>query len=391
MTAQRLLTTHAGSLPRPRALVHLLAAQSAGEAVNPQTLVREIEAATAHVVAKQIESGVDIVNDGEVGRESFFTYVQHRMTGFGGHGARAPMRDIVMYPSFLQVLMRMTSTGESVSLLAPPQAVGDVAYKDDAAIRAECARLRRHVDGLAVKPAGTFMTAPSPGIIATAMENKHYPDLAAYVDALGKALATEYRTVIENGFTLQIDAPDLAMERHTLFADKPLDEYLSFCSCVVAAINRAVAGLPRERVRLHVCWGNYNGPHECDEPIENLWPVIESAHVGGFVISLANPRHEHEVEFFKGGRLPKNATLVAGAIDTTTNYVEHPEIVARRLVRAVEAVGDPSRVLAGTDCGFETSAGYVMIPEDVAWAKLRALRDGARIASERVFGTRVSV
>jgi 5-methyltetrahydropteroyltriglutamate--homocysteine methyltransferase len=386
MNAMRLLTTHAGSLPRPKTLVHLLAAQARGEAVDPAALETKIESATGQVVAKQIESGVDIVNDGEVGRESFFTYVRHRMTGFAGQGTRMPMRDIVMYQSFLHYLLRITAASESVSLLAPPQAVGAVAYRDASAITAECERLRRHLAASAAKPAAAFMTARSPGIIAAAMENKHYPTLGDYVDAVGTALAVEYRTIVDHGFTLQIDAPDLAMERHTLFADKPLPEFLSFAKAVVAAINRAIEGLSRERIRLHVCWGNYNGPHECDEPIENLWPVIEGARVGAFVISLANPRHEHEVDFFKGDRLPRNATLIAGAIDTTTNYVEHPHVVARRLVRAVEAVGDPTRVVAGTDCGFETSAGYVMIPEEVVWAKLRALRDGARLASQRVFG-----
>lgn len=386
MSVQRLFTTHAGSLPRPKALVALLAAQSGGEAVDAAALDGQVEAATAHVMAKQVESGVDIVNDGEMGRESFFTYVQHRMTGFGGRGTRTPMRDMLNYPAFLQFLLRVRAASESVSLMAPPQAVGDVAYRDATAITAECARLSRHIDGLSVKPAGVFMTAPSPGIVAAAMQNKHYATLSDYVDALGRALSVEYRTIVDHGFVLQIDAPDLAMERHTLFADKPLDEFLSFSKIVIAVINRAIAGLPRESVRLHVCWGNYNGPHDCDEPIANLWPAIEGANVGGFVISLANPRHEHEIEFFKGARLPKNATLIAGAIDTTTNYVEHPEVVARRLIRAVEAVGDPARVIAGTDCGFETLAGYVMIPEDVAWAKLRALRDGARIASARLFG-----
>jgi len=386
MSVSRLFTTHAGSLPRPKTLVHLLAAQSGGEEVNRDALAKEVDAATAQVLAKQIESGVDIVNDGEVGRESFFTYVQHRMTGFGGHGQRVPMRDITMYPSFLQFILRVTAASESVSLLAPPQAVGDVAYKDAGAITDECKRLKRHLDGLKTRPAGAFMTAPSPGIIAAAMENKHYKSLGDYVDAVGKALAVEYRTIIDHGFTLQIDAPDLAMERHTLFADKPLSEFLSFSKAVIGAINRAIEGLPRERLRLHVCWGNYNGPHVCDEPIENIWPAIEAANVGAFVFSLANPRHEHEVDFFKGGRLPKNAKLIAGAIDTTTNYVEHPEVVARRLTRAVEAVGDPARVHAGTDCGFETSAGYVMIPEEVVWAKLRALADGAALASSRLFG-----
>ena len=386
MTAQRLLTTHAGSLPRPKTLVHLLAAQASGEEINPAALAKEVEAATAHVIAKQVESGVDIINDGEVGRESFFTYVRHRMTGFGGQGQRRAMRDILMYPSFLEYLLRIRAANESVSLLAPPAAVGEVKYKDTAAIDAECARLRSHLDASGKKPAGAFMTAPSPGIIAAAMENKHYDSLDAYVEAVGKALSVEYRAIVDAGFDLQIDAPDLAMERHTLFADKPLGDFLTFARSVVEAINNATRGLAGERIRLHVCWGNYNGPHECDEPIANIWPAIEKANVGGFVISLANPRHEHEIGFFKGNVLPKRAKLVAGAIDTTSNYVEHPEVVAGRLQRAVDAVGDPSRVLAGTDCGFETSAGYVMIPEDVVWAKLRALRDGAALASQRVFG-----
>jgi len=345
-----------------------------------------VEQAAAHVVAKQIESGVDIVNDGEVGRESFFTYVRHRMTGFGGMGARKPMRDIVMYPSYLEYALRVRAANESVSLLAPPQAVGEVTYKDARAIKHECARLRANLDALKQKPEGAFMTAPSPGIIAAAMENKHYDGLGSYIEAVGRALAVEYRAVVDAGFTLQIDAPDLAMERHTLFADKPLGEFLTFARTVVGAVNRATEGLPRERLRLHVCWGNYNGPHECDEALENIWPAIEAANVGGFVISLANPRHEHEVAFFKADVLPKGVKLIAGVIDSTTNYVEHREVVAARLQRAVDAVGDPSRVMAGTDCGFETSAGYVMIPEEVVWAKLRALRDGARLASERLFG-----
>ena len=197
-----------------------------------------MEQAAAHVVAKQIESGVDIVNDGEVGRESFFTYVRHRMTGFGGMGARKPMRDIVMYPSYLEYALRVRAANESVSLLAPPQAVGEVTYKDARAIKHECARLRANLDALKQKPEGAFMTAPSPGIIAAAMENKHYDGLGSYIEAVGRALAVEYRAVVDAGFTLQIDAPDLAMERHTLFADKPLGEFLTFARTVVGEADR---------------------------------------------------------------------------------------------------------------------------------------------------------
>jgi 5-methyltetrahydropteroyltriglutamate--homocysteine methyltransferase len=384
LSMAHILTTHAGSLPRPKTLVHMLAAKAGGEEVSADALEREVEAASSAVIAKQIEAGVDIINDGEAGRESFFTYVRERMTGFGGQSVRPVMRDIVMYPSFMQHMLSVIAARQSVSLMAPPQAVGDVVYKDDRAITAECARLKRLLSGLRQMPAGAFMTAASPGIVAAAMENRHYASLTDYIAALGRALSVEYRSIVNHGFTLQIDAPDLAMERHTLFADKPLEEFLAFSRAVVAAINAAIEGLPREKVRLHVCWGNYNGPHECDEPIESLWPVLETAKVGGYVISLANPRHEHEIAFFQAGRLPKNSTLIAGVIDTTTNYVEHPKLVAERIVRAVEAVGDSSRVVAGTDCGFETSAGYVNVAEEVVWAKLRALSEGARLASAQL-------
>src|SRR6185503_10090830 len=260
---------------------------------------------------------------------------------------------------------------------------GAVQYRDPRAIEADCARLKQHVAPFAGRFQEAFMTSPSPGIIAAAMTNKHYASMADYVAALGQALAVEYRAIVGAGLVLQIDAPDLAMERHTLFADKSLGEFLSFVKVVVHAINRALEGLPKEQVRLHVCWGNYNGPHECDVPLTDIWPEIAKANVGGYLLSLANPRHEHEVTLFEKGILPKDTTLIAGVIDTTSNYVEHPQVVATRIERAAKAVGDPHRVMAGTDCGFETSAGFVTVVEDVVWAKLRALRDGAAIASKR--------
>ena len=258
-------------------------------------------------------------------------------------------------------------------------------YRGTASIADDCSRLRRLLAAQKGKYTDAFMTAPSPGIIAAAMSNQHYPDMESYVGALAAALACEYRAIIDAGFILQIDAPDLAMERHTLFADKPLGDFLDFARVVVNAMNRALDGIAPERVRLHVCWGNYNGPHECDVALADIWPEIAKASVGGYLLSLANPRHEHEVSLFRDGVLPANAMLAAGVIDTTSNYVEHPEVVARRIERAAEAVGDPKRVQACTDCGFETSAGYVMIPEDVVWAKLRTLRDGAALASKRLF------
>lgn len=383
----RILTTHAGSLPKGKAMTALHLARSRAKPVDEAAFAIARDAAERHTIEKQIESGVDIINDGEVGREGFFTYIQHRMTGFGGVSQRPVMRDLTMYPTFLEYVMRTTGAQDSVTLLATPSAIGDVAYRDPSFATADVARFRAILADYAGRFEGAFMTAPSPGIVAAAMSNQHYPDMQAYVDAVAAALAVEYRAILAAGLTLQIDAPDLAMERHTLFADKPLDDFLDFVRVVVAAINRVLADHDASRVRLHVCWGNYNGPHECDVALADIWPEIAKARVGGHVLSLANPRHEHEVALFRSGILPKGATLVAGVIDTTSNYVEHPEVVAQRIERAVSAVGDPRRVLAGTDCGFETSAGFVTIPEEVVWAKLRSLHDGAKLASNRVFAT----
>ncbi|HTT98792.1 MAG TPA: cobalamin-independent methionine synthase II family protein [Rhizomicrobium sp.] len=381
--ADRILTTHAGSLPKTKELSRLHAARAAGTAPADDGFAAKVEAAETAVIAKQIECGVDILNDGEVGREGFFSYVRHRMTGFGGQSRRPIMRDVTMYPSFLEFVMQ--PRGEQVSLLAPPAAIGAVTYQGADAIGKDCAQLKRHLAAYKGRYIDAFMTAPSPGIIAAAMSNQHYPDMESYVDALARALAVEYRAITEAGFILQIDAPDLAMERHTLFADKPLGDFQDFIRIVVRAIDAALAGTDPARVRLHVCWGNYNGPHECDVALADIWPEIAKANVGGYLLSLANPRHEHEIALFKNGILPKTAKLAAGVIDTTSNYVEHEEVVAQRIERAAEAVGDPKRVQACTDCGFETSAGFVTIPEDVVWAKLRALRDGAALASKRLF------
>jgi 5-methyltetrahydropteroyltriglutamate--homocysteine methyltransferase len=229
-----------------------------------------------------------------------------------------------------------------------------------------------------------FVSAPSPGIVAAAMQNAYYDDLSAYVQALSRALSVEYRAIVERGFLLQIDAPDLALERHTLFQDEPLSAFLDFVRIVVRATNEALGDIPPERVRLHVCWGNYEGAHDLDVPLEDIWPEVEKIHAGAFLLSMANPRHAHEYRLFEDGRLPESVTLIPGVIDTTTNYVEHPETVADRIERVVAAVGDPSRVVAGTDCGFETSAGVSMVAADIVWEKLKSLVAGARIASARL-------
>jgi 5-methyltetrahydropteroyltriglutamate--homocysteine methyltransferase len=230
-----------------------------------------------------------------------------------------------------------------------------------------------------------FLTAPSPGILAAAIKNEHYDTEDAYLDALADALRVEYEAIVAHGFLLQLDCPDLALERHIGYQDRPLAAFQGLVERVVAAINRALEHVPRERVRMHVCWGNYEGPHDLDVPLAEILPIIRQANVGGFVFPFANTRHAHEYHCFKGGVLGDDQVLVAGVIDTLTNFVEHPEVVAERIERVAAAVGDPRRVLAGTDCGFDTSAGMGRVAEDVVWAKLRALADGARLASERLF------
>jgi 5-methyltetrahydropteroyltriglutamate--homocysteine methyltransferase len=380
----RILTTHAGSLPRPAELTRLLALRSRGEAVDAAELARVGEAATREVIARQLDVGIDVVNDGEVQRESFFTYVQHRMTGFGGKSRRKTMGDLLRYPDYLEQLRRLRGDRERVDLLAAPQAVAEVTYVDPSVIAGDCATFARQLSPHAGRYRDAFVTAPSPGIVAAAMQNACYDSLDAYVAALGRALSVEYRAIVEHGFVLQIDAPDLALERHTLFQDAPLADFVAFAGMVVDQINAALVGLPRERVRLHVCWGNYEGAHDLDVDLAEIAPVLRRAQVGGVLLSMANPRHEHEYRLLPSLGLPPDTCVIPGVIDTTTNYVEHPQVVADRIERVVHALGDPARVIAGTDCGFESSAGTTMVVPDIAWAKLRALVEGARIASARL-------
>jgi 5-methyltetrahydropteroyltriglutamate--homocysteine methyltransferase len=373
-----MLTTHAGSLPRPRALAELHGRRSRGEDVDPAELRREVRAATAAVVAAQVEAGVDIGNDGEQARESFVTYVQHRMTGFGGVSRRPLMQDLLDHPDFLDLVVPRHERRQ-VNLMAAPAAIEAVGYRDTTEVDAECALV-------ADAPfAETFMTAASPGIVASAMENRHYGSMEEYVHAVAGALRSEYLAITGHGLLLQIDAPDLALERHTLFADRPLADFLAWVDMVVGAINTALTEIDLGRVRLHVCWGNYEGPHTLDVPLAEILPLLYGARVGALVVSMANSRHAHEYRCFERYPLPDDMLLVAGVIDTTSNYVEHPDVVADRLVRVAEAVGDPRRVIAGTDCGFDTSAGIGDIAPSVVWAKLRSLRAGADRATSRLW------
>lgn len=382
----RILTTHTGSLPRPAALTRLYALRARGEAVDAAEIDRLGREAVRTVVRKQREAGIDVGNNGEQQRDSFFLYLKSRLSGLGGSWERPSRADVDRYPEFKRMWTAQHASKTQVSALGGlPRAIGEVRYLDDRAINEEC----REFDSVLSENPGAFvqafMSAPSPGILATAIRNEHYDTLADYLAALGAALRVEYEAIARSGLLLQIDAPDLALERHITYKDRPVSAFVDFVEQVVATINRALVNVPRERVRLHVCWGNSESPHDCDVPLDDILPALLAANVGALVLPFANPRHAHEFRCFAKHPLAGGQVLVAGVIDSLTNFVEHPEVVADRIERVAAVVGDPTRVLAGTDCGFDTSAGWGRVAEDVVWAKLASLRDGARLASERLF------
>jgi 5-methyltetrahydropteroyltriglutamate--homocysteine methyltransferase len=384
-STDRILTTHTGSLPRPPELTRLYVRRTRGEAIDEAELDRLGKSALSQIIDKQLGAGVDVGNNGEQQREAFFLYVRRRMSGFGDSWTRWPRGDVERYPLLKAQMREMLSAREAVSNMDPPKTIGPIAYTDPGAVEEECTDFRA---ALGAKPAGfvePFLTAPSPGIIVGAMKNEYYDTEANYLAAVGAALKVEYDAIIRNGFLLQLDCPDLALERHLTYNDQPVSAFLGFVERVIAAINVAIADVPRDRVRLHVCWGNYEGPHDRDVPLEDILPILQKANVGGFVLPFANPRHQHEYKFLAKYPLADDQIIAAGVIDDLTNFVEHPEVVAERLERVSQAVGDPKRVMAATDCGFDTSAGMGRVPEDVVWAKLQAMADGAKIATDRLF------
>jgi 5-methyltetrahydropteroyltriglutamate--homocysteine methyltransferase len=386
---EHILTTHTGSLPRPPALTRLYARRARGEEVDSREIEEAGHAALRAVVPKQIEAGMDIGNNGEQQREGFFLHVRHRMTGFGGTWNRWPRADIEHYPVFKKSLEQQNAGKEMVSNFAPPKAIGEIRYIGAADATRECLDFRHVLDERAsANERGfieAFLTAPSPGIVVTAIKNEYYDTEDAYLEAVGQALRIEYEAIIAQGFLLQLDCPDLALEHHISFQDRPLSDFLNFVERVVATINEALKNIPREKVRMHVCWGNYEAPHDRDVPLAKILPLIARMNVGALVLPFANPRHAHEVRCLEGNAISEDQIVVAGVIDSTTNFVEHPEVIAERIERVARTLGDASRVIAGTDCGFDTAAGAGRVAEDVVWAKLRALSEGAKIASSRLF------
>ena len=385
-SAGRILTTHAGSLPRPEHLTSLFVRRARGEGVCANEIVRAGREALRAIVPMQVAAGIDIGNNGEQQHDSFFLYLKDRLTGLGGSWQRPSRADVDRYPEFKKRWLEQMSGKSRVSPNEGlPMAIGEVRYIDAAVIESEC---RDFAAVLAETPdafAESFMNAPSPGILAAAIKNEYYDTDLKYIEALGEALRTEYETIVRSGFVLQIDAPDLALERHISFKDKPLSKFIEFVENVVAVINAAVSNIAPDRVRLHVCWGNSESPHDSDVPLEDILPVLQRANVGALYLPFAGPRHAHEYRCFERFPLKPDQILVAGVIDPLTNIVEHPEVVSDRIERVAAATGQPSSVLAATDCGFDTSAGWGRVAPDVVWAKLQSLREGARRASARLF------
>ena len=375
----RILTTHTGSLPRPEGLAEMLGAVSRGEPVDEAALARAARESTADLVHRQADFGVDIINGGEQPRISFSTYVSQRMSGFGGSWTRRGQRDQMEYPSVLRQRVVNLMTGV-------PMCVAPLSYDRLDSAERECDDLLNAVAGSGVAHEELFMTAASPGIITLTMKNDYYPTYEDYVFAAAEEMRKEYELIVSKGLLLQLDCPDLAMERHITYQDDPVEVFQEVVELHIEAINRALVNIPRDRVRLHVCWGNSEGPHHYDVPVRDILPIIYRANVGALVMEMANPRHAHEYKVYREMPLPDDMLLVAGVIDTKTNYVEHPEVVADRLRQAVEATGgDPTRVLAGTDCGFDTSAGSNRVDRGVVWLKLRSMREGADLASHELF------
>ena len=383
----RILTSHAGSLPRPEALTRLYVARVQGQPVDEAELARVGAEAVPWVIRAQLDAGMDVISNGEQQRESFVLYLRRRLSGIGGVGGRVPPADVDAYPKYKETLARYAASRPMVSNRDQlPKCIGPIGYIGHADLAEEIGVYKRALAAVPGRYAEAFFTAASPGILAAIVKNEHYATQGDYIAALGEALRIEYEAIVGAGYLLQIDAPDLALERHTSFKDRPLADFIGFVELVVATINKALVNVPRDRVRLHVCWGNYEGPHDRDVPLADIWPALQKADVGGFFLPFANPRHAHEVRVLERMPPAPDQVFVAGVIDTLTNFVEHPEVVADRIERVARAIGDPTRVIAGTDCGFDTSAGMGRVAEDVVWAKLRAMRDGADIASKRLFG-----
>ncbi len=376
-STDRIITTHVGSLPRSQAVTDVVFSHEKGvELENAAAIIRD---AVDDIVRRQVQSGVDLVSDGEMSKISYATYIKDRISGFDGDSEREPPSDLQDFPKFLE---RQARSGGTPSYRRPC-CVCDIGVKDMGPVHADIDNLENAV--AKHTPLQGFMNAASPGVIALFQPNRHYSSHEAYLEALADAMAHEYRAIVDAGIVLQLDSPDLGLGRHMMFKDKSDEDYRSLAAMHVAALNHALTGIPRDMVRLHVCWGNYEGPHHHDAPMEMVLPIALEAKVGALLFEASNPRHAHEWRTFADTKLPDDLILIPGVIDSTTNFVEHPQLVAERLLRFADIVGR-ERVIAGSDCGFSTFAGFGAVDEDIVFAKLRSMADGAALASDKLWG-----
>ena len=379
LSTERILTTHVGSLPRPQNVVDVLFAQDRGEPLDQTTFDETMRQAVADAVAKQVAAGIDVVSDGEMSKISYATYIRHRLTGFEiGEMPRAVPKDLDDFPEFKDRLAKLGATPK----YHRPICTGPIAVKDLEPLKQDIAHLQAAMTNSGAREG--FMNAASPGVIAVFQPNSYYPNHEAYLFALAEAMTEEYETIVQAGLILQIDAPDLAMGRHIKFRDVDDGEFLRNAELQVEALNHALRNVPADCVRMHICWGNYEGPHHYDIPLSKIVNSVLQAKPMAYLIEAANPRHAHEWSLWRETELPADKVLIPGVLDSTTNFIEHPELVAERICRFAEVVGR-ERVMAGTDCGFGTFAGFGAVHPTIAYAKLRAMADGARIASQRLW------
>ena len=375
-STERFLTTHTGSLPRPDDLIRMMYAKEEGVPVEPAALAARVKAAVAEVVKKQVAAGVDLINDGEMSKPSYATYIKDRLNGFGGSGNTFVYQDLAEFPK----LQQRVFGDPGRSRRKTPACNAPIGVRDAQAPQTDADNLKAALAG--IKAVGGFMSAASPGVIGLFFRNEHYPSQEKYLEAIAEAMRHEYETVAKAGFVLQIDCPDLAMGRHIQYADLSLPEFRKRAQLHVEALNHAVANIPAERLRIHVCWGNYEGPHHRDVALADIIDIVFSAKPNAISFEAANPRHAHEWTLFETVKLPDGKVLIPGVVESKSNFIEHPELIAQRIARYAKLVGREN-VIAGSDCGFGTWVGQAAVDPDVVFAKLAAMAEGARIASRQ--------
>jgi 5-methyltetrahydropteroyltriglutamate--homocysteine methyltransferase len=374
-STERFLTTHTGSLPRPDDLVRVMYAREEDVPVEPAALAARVRSAVAEVVGKQVAAGIDTVNDGEMSKPSYATYVKDRLAGFGGTGNTFVYQDLVDFPN----LAKRVFGDPGRSRRKTPACNAPIVVRDADAARVDTDNLKAAL--ATAKASEAFMSAASPGVISLFFRNDHYKDQEAYLFAIADAMRHEYETVANAGFVLQIDCPDLAMGRHIQYANLSVDEFRKRAGLHIAALDHALANIPPERLRMHLCWGNYEGPHHCDVPLADIVDIVFKARPAAISFEAANPRHAHEWALFERVKLPDGKVLIPGVIESKSNFIEHPDLIAQRIARYARLVGREN-VIAGSDCGFGTWVGQAAVDPDVVWAKMAAMAEGARIASK---------